>query len=75
MEGFVKYEWTKLSHDEQIAKSAELLENMERRRSIRSFSSEEVPREAIINAIKIASSAPSGANKQPWTFAWSHHRN
>ena len=39
-----------------------------RRRSVRDFSDEEVPIEIIYNAIKSASSAPSGANKQPWHF-------
>ena len=40
-----------------------------RRRTVREFSDEEVPIEIIYNAIKSASSAPSGANKQPWHFA------
>lgn len=68
MKGFVKYNWTKLNHEEQIAKSAALYELMDKRRSIRGFSADDVPKEALINAIKTASTAPSGANKQPWTF-------
>ena len=40
---------------------------MKTRRSIREFS-KKVPDEVIINAIKTTSSAPSGANKQPWHF-------
>ena len=39
-----------------------------RRRTVREFSDEKVPIETIYNAIKSASSAPSGANKQPWHF-------
>lgn len=38
------------------------------RRSVREFSSEEVPDEVIRSAIAAAASAPSGANLQPWTF-------
>ena len=68
MEGFIKYQWTKLSQEEHIAKSSEILIQMEKRRSIRAFSSQKVPKEAIVNAIKAAAQAPSGANKQPWTF-------
>lgn len=68
MEGFIPYNWTKLSHEEHIDKSATLFEDMNKRRSIREFSDEDVPREALINAIKTASTAPSGANKQPWVF-------
>lgn len=43
-------------------------ELMERRRSVRSISRQPVPRNVIENLIRIASSAPSGAHKQPWHF-------
>lgn len=41
---------------------------VDRRRSIRDFSSRPVPREVIKDLITAASSAPSGAHRQPWTF-------
>jgi nitroreductase len=41
---------------------------MDKRRSLRFFSDREVPREVIENLIMTASTAPSGAHKQPWTF-------
>lgn len=41
---------------------------MRTRRSIRRFSPDEPPRELIDNALRVAGSAPSGANQQPWTF-------
>ena len=41
---------------------------MNTRRSVRFFSSDPVPREAIETAIAAAHSAPSGANRQPWHF-------
>ena len=43
-------------------------EQMEQRRSLRFFSSREVPEQVIQDLIMTASSAPSGANKQPWSF-------
>ena len=43
-------------------------ELLDRRRSVRHFSSEPVPREAIEYAIRAASTAPSGAHRQPWKF-------
>ncbi|MCB9463788.1 MAG: nitroreductase family protein [Candidatus Eisenbacteria bacterium] len=43
-------------------------EEMDRRRSVRDFSSDPVPRELIEAAIRTASTAPSGAHQQPWTF-------
>lgn len=39
-----------------------------RRRSIRFFSDREVPREAVEAIVRCATTAPSGANKQPWRF-------
>lgn len=41
---------------------------MQHRRSVREFSNKPIPEEVIDNLIDIASSAPSGAHKQPWTF-------
>jgi iodotyrosine deiodinase len=41
---------------------------LEKRRSIRHFSDRPVPRAAIEEIVRCATSAPSGANKQPWRF-------
>jgi len=41
---------------------------MENRRSVRQFSADPVPRELIELAIATASTAPSGAHRQPWSF-------
>jgi nitroreductase len=41
---------------------------MGKRRSVRMFSADPVPRELIELAIMTAASAPSGAHQQPWTF-------
>jgi len=35
---------------------------------VRDFSNKPVPLKIIMNAVKAAASAPSGANKQPWHF-------
>lgn len=43
-------------------------EFMDTRRSVREFSNHPVNREVIENIIRTASTAPSGAHKQPWTF-------
>lgn len=43
-------------------------EMMDQRRSCRDISDRPVPRDVIENLIRIASSAPSGAHKQPWHF-------
>ena len=49
-------------------RAAAFYETMARRRSIRDFSAEPVPRQLIDRAIDTASTAPSGAHRQPWTF-------
>jgi iodotyrosine deiodinase len=45
-----------------------VLNEMETRRSVRHFSDRQVPRDLIETAILAASTAPSGAHMQPWTF-------
>jgi nitroreductase len=42
--------------------------DMQRRRSVRSFSSRPVPKEIIEDCLLTAGSAPNGANMQPWHF-------
>ncbi|HEX5132632.1 MAG TPA: nitroreductase family protein [Candidatus Krumholzibacteria bacterium] len=49
-------------------RSREFLVTMRTRRSVRHFSPEPVPRRALLDCIEAAGQAPSGANKQPWTF-------
>jgi len=41
---------------------------MNQRRSLREFSDKTIEKVVIENVIKTASTAPSGAHKQPWTF-------
>jgi iodotyrosine deiodinase len=41
---------------------------MDRRRSVRAFGPDPVPRRLVELAIRTASTAPSGAHQQPWTF-------
>ncbi len=48
--------------------SSALLAIFKKRRSIRQFSNSNIDSQIILNAISIASLAPSGANKQPWSF-------
>lgn len=41
---------------------------LDTRRSVRDYSNKAIPKSVIENLIKTASTAPSGAHKQPWTF-------
>jgi nitroreductase len=56
------------SPEEMKSRSKTFCEEMLRRRTVRQFSSRPVPREIIEDCIRIAGSAPSGANQQPWHF-------
>lgn len=42
---------------------------MDQRRSVRGFSADPIPLDVVRDAIRTASTAPSGAHKQPWRFA------
>jgi len=56
------------TEDEMLRQSSEFYAVMNSRRSVREFSSRPIPREIIEICIRTASTAPSGANKQPWHF-------
>lgn len=56
---------TKISTEET---SKNFYNEMNLRRSLRDFSDKPVSKNTIENLILTASSAPSGAHKQPWTF-------
>lgn len=66
--GFLPYHPPRLTPQEQLRRADALLEELDARRSVRFFSDEPVPRVLIERAIQIASTAPSGAHRQPWRF-------
>ncbi len=49
-------------------RAAEFFAEIGTRRTVRQFSERPVAREVIENCLRAASSAPSGANMQPWKF-------
>lgn len=46
----------------------EIAQELQRRRTVRDFSTEDVPDDVIRRCIVAAGTAPSGANQQPWHF-------
>ncbi|MBL4707046.1 MAG: nitroreductase family protein [Flavobacteriales bacterium] len=68
-EGFKFYEPKNFSEEYQKDRSAEFYHELNGRRSIREFSDKKIPDGVLENIIKAASTAPSGAHKQPWVFA------
>lgn len=57
-----------LTPEESLHRSTEYYNLMDKRRSLRMFSDRPVEQSVIENIIATASTAPSGANKQPWFF-------
>jgi nitroreductase len=49
-------------------RAREFYEEMSLRRSVRHFSDRPVERSILVDAIRTAGTAPSGAHKQPWRF-------
>ncbi len=66
--GFVPLEFSEIREEEMLSRARSFYEQMDGRRTTRHFSDREVPRELIELAIRTASTAPSGAHLQPWTF-------
>ncbi len=65
----VPYRPPRFDAEETVARGRRFHQTSSQRRSVRSFSPDaKVPYEAIEAAVRVAASAPSGANKQPWTF-------
>ena len=54
--------------EEQRRRAQSFYAEMDARRSVRHFSDNPVPRDLVETAIRTASTAPSGAHRQPWTF-------
>jgi iodotyrosine deiodinase len=62
------YRPPRIDPGEVVARGEAVLAEMDARRSVRHFSPDPVPRAALELAIRAASTAPSGAHQQPWTF-------
>lgn len=65
---FIPLKGSRYSLGSMLERSRELFQEMNQRRTVRDFSDRPVPKEIIEYILKTASTAPSGANKQPWTF-------
>ncbi|MGJ0152625.1 nitroreductase family protein [Streptomyces sp. CH8.1] len=62
------YRPERMPQHESLARAAELRARMEERRTVRHFSPDPVPEQVVRDAVACASTAPSGAHQQPWTF-------
>jgi nitroreductase len=65
---YIAYTKETYSDAEMLSRSRSFLEWMDKRRTVRDFSDKPIQKEVIENILLTASTAPSGAHKQPWTF-------
>ncbi|MGB1461312.1 MAG: nitroreductase family protein [Candidatus Thalassarchaeaceae archaeon] len=66
--GFIPLEYSEVEEAEMLRIAKSYYDQMNSRRTTRHFSNKKVPRELVELAIRTASTAPSGAHLQPWTF-------
>ena len=60
--------WREYPPDEMRRRAAEFHAELNRRRTVRTFTDRAVPRQLIEDCLRAAGTAPSGANLQPWHF-------
>lgn len=65
---FITYSKETYGENEMKERTAHFYLHMNNRRTCRDFSNKPIPIEVIKNILLTASTAPSGAHKQPWTF-------
>lgn len=65
---FLPYNRPFVNEEDMVLRTDAYFRHLDQRRSLRFFSDKPVPKSVIENLIKAASTAPSGAHKQPWTF-------
>ena len=65
---FIKYSRDTYQPNEMLERTASFTDWMDKRRTCRDFSDRPIPKEVIEHIIMAASTAPSGAHKQPCPF-------
>jgi len=68
MPDFIPYHPLSFDGETQMARAREFFELCNRRRTVREFSPDPVPKDLLDTLLRTAGTAPSGANKQPWRF-------
>ena len=61
-------DFARFSETEMRRRAEEFVRFIRRRRTVRHFSDEPIPLDVVRRCIEAAATAPSGANKQPWSF-------
>ncbi len=65
---FIPYQAANFTEAESLERAQSFAANLQGRRSVRAFSNKAVSRGLIETILQAAAAAPSGANRQPYTF-------
>lgn len=65
---FLPLAFRRLPPEEMLDRARAFREELATRRSVRDFSAEPLPEGVLDECLRAAGLAPSGANRQPWTF-------
>ncbi len=65
---FIPHKFESFTQVEMMARANSFYAQMDRRRTVRDFTDEALPKGLLEKIILTAGTAPSGAHKQPWTF-------
>lgn len=63
-----KFPYVENSMDTMVERASSFAEMLQRRRTVRDFSSRRPAEKIILDCLRAAASSPSGANQQPWHF-------
>lgn len=66
---FVPLSFIRHTPEAMLERARAFADTADRRRSVRTFSTDPIPAGVLDECIRAAGTAPSGAHKQPWTFA------
>lgn len=64
----IPLKFTRLDESVMVKASNEFCAELGKRRTVRDFASDPIPKEVLENCLLAAGSAPNGANLQPWHF-------
>ncbi|CAG0959494.1 nitroreductase / dihydropteridine reductase [Flavobacteriales bacterium] len=68
-EAFIPYTpHLEIGKEEMLIRTLQFYQWANKRRTVREISNQPIPKEVMENILLTAGTAPSGANKQPWTF-------
>lgn len=64
----IPFKFERIPEGEMLQRSKDFYLTLNKRRSIRFFSTDPIPSEVLENIVRAAGTAPSGAHCEPWTF-------